>query len=140
MSPKEQCEQLLGATIPFVEKTLEEYGEFHPLGCYMNHDGSISLASVYDGDEVPASQELIDMLNDRVSSMAGNGEIVASAVVYDVRITLPSTGAPSDAIVAALDHRDGYSVEVIFPYTLDGGTLTFGETLAQHGAGRIFGG
>jgi hypothetical protein len=66
------------------------------------------------------------------------GKYRATALIYDVRVTLPSTGRKSDAIAVALDHRDHYSVVVMFPYQFTGGELTIGSPFAQKGEGDIF--
>ncbi len=48
--------------------------------------------------------------------------------------------ADADAIAIALDHRDDYSVIVIFPYVLAHGNLTVGEPFAQMGKFLVFNG
>jgi hypothetical protein len=61
------------------------------------------------------------------------GKVKATALVCDVRVVLPGTSEKSDAIAVALDHKDKYSVVVMFPYVLHAGKLTIGTPFAQKG-------
>ena len=49
-----------------------------------------------------------------------------------------STVEKTDAIAVALDHRDGYSVMVIYPYRFHAGRLVIEAPIAQQGAAEIF--
>ncbi|HGY9571608.1 TPA: hypothetical protein ACOJO8_005129, partial [Vibrio harveyi] len=60
-----------------------------------------------------------------------------TAVVYDVRITLPS-GKDSDAIAVNLDHNSGYSIVVYLPYKKVNQAIEYGEISVQEGRGAIF--
>jgi hypothetical protein len=53
-------------------------------------------------------------------------------------MTIPSSGQNSDAIAVSLNHRDDYSVVVLFPYQLVDGELKFGETRAEKGKRDVF--
>jgi hypothetical protein len=66
------------------------------------------------------------------------GRIKATALVYDMLVVPPGTSIESNAIAVALDHRDHYSVIVIFPYVLNHGNLAVGAPFAQKGELRIF--
>jgi hypothetical protein len=43
--------------------------------------------------------------------MAKVGDCIATAMIFDVIVDLPSTRSKSDAIQVCLEHADGYSVE-----------------------------
>jgi hypothetical protein len=137
-SPKTQCESLLDAVLPIATKTLQEHGEFYPFGASLKLDGNVALAMAYDGRENPPSQPLIDMLRDGFRADASTRKIIASAVVYDVRVTPPGTSDKMDAVAVELDHRDNYSVVVFFPYTIRDGTVDVREPFANKGEARIF--
>ena len=62
----------------------------------------------------------------------------ATALIYDVRLSISDSGQKTDAVAVSLNHRDGYSVTVLFPYTLNGREVLFGEALAQPGEADIF--
>jgi len=55
-----------------------------------------------------------------------------------VKVILPSSGQKSDAIAVSLNHRDNYSVIVLFPYQLKNGKLSLGEIFAQKGEADVF--
>ena len=44
----------------------------------------------------------------------------------------------SEELVNAIEHRDGYSVEVFFPYQVIDGRIVYGEMFAQPGKHEIF--
>ena len=50
----------------------------------------------------------------------------------------PANGEKTDAVAVSLNHADGYSVAVFFPYKIDDGSVVFGNALAQAGEGDIF--
>jgi hypothetical protein len=59
-------------------------------------------------------------------------------MVFDVTVTLPDSRRKSDAIQVSLEHSEGYSAEVFFPYQLVENKLVYGETFAQRGKADVF--
>lgn len=104
----------------------------------MHADGRIISVACYDGEEFPKSTDVIRGLKDAFIAGARNGEYKATALAYDVRITLPSSSEKSDAIAVSLNHRDGYSIVVLFPYRIEDGSALIGTALAQRGEADIF--
>jgi hypothetical protein len=137
-SAKGECEEIMNALIPFAQQMLEKYGEFFPFGGTMNSNGEIAQTAGYDGRERPPSADIINLLNDGFRSGARSGQYKATALVYDVRVVLPSTGQTSDAVAVALDHRDNYSVVVYFPYQIKDGKVAFGDLFAVKGEASVF--
>jgi hypothetical protein len=138
-TPKDDCEELLGATIPFAEQCLARYGEFYPFGATMLPSGEIALASAQPDDEKPESAEVIALLEGGMRLAAAQGQCKATALVYDVRIAPPGKTQTQDAIAVRLDHRDGYSVIVFFPYALSAnGVPELDAPFASSGANAIF--
>ena len=136
--PKSDCEALMNSVLPFAEQMLSHHGEFLPFGGAMRPNGELVSVAGYDGDEHPRSLDLIRLIKDGFVAAACQGQYKATALIYDVRIKLPSTGDKSDAIAVSLNHRDNYSVVVIFPYKIENGKLTVGDALAQKGEADIF--
>jgi hypothetical protein len=136
--PKTDCENLMNSVLPFAERMLKQHGEFFPFGGAMRPNGEIVSVGGKSDQERPPSAEVIKLLRDSFASSARKGEFKATAIVYDVRVILPDTGAKSDAIAVALDHRDNYSVVVMFPYTIQSGDVHFGNTFAQKGDDKVF--
>jgi hypothetical protein len=112
--------------------------EFYPYGYIMRPDGEIVSVSAATGEEHPASKDLISILRDAYRKEAEAGKLLAVAVVYDARVATPSAPQKKDAIAFQIDHRDGYSVEVFFPYSLDSADVVFDLPFAQKGPDAVF--
>ena len=117
---------------------LGEHGEFFPFAGALRPSGEFVSISGYDGREHPPSKDVIDLLESGLRQNAGAGEYVATALVYDVRITAPSASLQTDAIAAELEHRDGYAVTVHFPYTITDGKPVLAEPFATADSRSIF--
>ncbi len=115
---KDDAQALVDEFITFAEKLLREHGEFYPFGGHMKVDGRIVWEGASDKTEHPRSQPLIEILREAHRNRALNGEIRASCIVYDILAIPPGKEEKQDAIAIEIDHRDSYSVFVVFPYTL----------------------
>jgi hypothetical protein len=136
--PKADCEALVNGALPFAEQMLNSHGEFYPFGAAMRDDGELVAIAGYDGQERPASTDVIRMLKAAFVAGAKDGQYKATALVYDVRVVLPSTAESSDAIAVSLNHRADYSLIVLFPYKIEGGKPVISEAIAQKGEADIF--
>ena len=136
--PKTDCETLMNSVLPLAEQMLATYGEFIPFGGAMRPDGQLVSIAGYDGNEHPKSVDVIALMKEGFIVAAHKGEYRATAVVYDVRIKLTSTEEQSDAIAVSLNHRDNYSIIVLFPYSIDAGKLILDTAFAQKGEADIF--
>jgi hypothetical protein len=136
--PKADCEPLMNFLLPFAEQMLSSHGEFLPFGVMMRSNGELAPVAGYDGDEHPQSADLIRLIKEGFVQSARQGQSKATALAYDMRIKLSPTGESSDAIAVSMNHRDNYSIVVIFPYKIDSGKLTMGSAFAQKGEGDIF--
>jgi hypothetical protein len=128
----------MDAVLPFAEQMLATHGEFHPYGGAMLPNGQFVSVSGYDGNELPPATDVIALIKAGLVAAARKGDYKATAIVYNARVKLSSSGDMSDAIAVSLDHRDNYSVVVFVPYKIDSGKLSLGTTLAQKGAADIF--
>jgi len=136
--PKADCEALMNSVLPFAEQMLSNYGEFFPFGGAMRPGGELVSVAGYDGDEHPPSSDLIRLIKEGFVEAARQGQFKATALVYDVRIKLPSANDKSDAIAVSLDHHDNYSIVVFFPYRIDSGKVIVGSAFAREGQADIF--
>jgi len=137
-TPKAESETLLNAALPFAEQMLQKHGEFFPYGSALKNNGEIASIAGYDGREQPPSSDVIRLLKQGFVQGAKSNNYKATALVYDVKVNLPSSDKKSDAIAVSLNHRENYSVIVFFPYQLKNGKLTFSEVFAQKGEADIF--
>lgn len=135
---KDESETLMNAVLPMAEKFLEQHGEFFPFGAAMKPSGEIVYVAGYDDRERPPSADIIKLLESVFAKAAVAKQYKATALVYDVKVTPPSSNKKSDAIAVALDHVDKYSVVVFFPYELVNGKLHLGAVFVWKGADLIF--
>jgi hypothetical protein len=139
MNAKQESEKLMNATLPFAEKMLREYGEFYPYGAYMKPDGTIIDVGADDPDtNHPKSSDLIYVLRTSFQELARNNQCKAVAIAFNVAVELPKSNRKSDAIQVCVDHADGYSAEVFFPYQIINNEIIYDETFAQEGKREIF--
>jgi len=125
--------------LPFAKRMLHEHGEFFPYGGTLSADGLIAhVGASEEGNDRPKSKTLIAFLKSQFKGSALRGEIIASAVVFDVLIKSPASGDKVDAIQINLDHMSGYTAEVMFPYQFVEGTVSYSPPFAQKGAREIF--
>jgi hypothetical protein len=139
MTSKEDCERLMNAVLPTAETMLRQHGEFYPFGGYLDSEGGVTHVGGIDKDtDHPRSRDLIFVLRDAFQNLAQAARCRATALVFDVRVTLPGSINEADTIQVCLDHRDGYSAEVFLPYQLVAGEIVYGETFAQKGKSEVF--
>ena len=137
-SAKAESENLMNAAVPFAEDMLRKHGEFFPYGQALNSKGEVVVVAPHDGREHPPSAEVIRLLKQGFVQGAKAGKYKATALVYDVRVQLPSTGAKSGAIAVSLNHKDNYSVIVFLAYKLEGLKVVMGEVFATRGESDVF--
>ncbi len=115
--PKEECEDLMNVVLPFAQEMLSKHREFYPFGGAVSSTGEITHVGGWADAEHPPSAELIKVLEDGFRGGAASGKYRATALVVDIRTVPPGKFAKQDAIDVRLDHKGGYSVHVIFPYS-----------------------
>ena len=133
-----ESQQLMNAALPFAEQMLEKHGEFFPYGLALNTEGKIVSVAGHSEKQQPQASEIIQIIKSGFIEGAKLGQYRATALVYDVRVALPSSGNKSDAIAVSLNHKDDYSVIVHLPYKIEAGKITFGELFAIRGENDIF--
>ena len=138
-SAKDECEELMNSVLPFAHQMLTQHRGFNPFGGAMAADGRIVAVSGDTVEEHPASQVVIDLLAKGFQEGARAGKYKATALVVDMRVVPPNRDTKQDAIAVQLDHRDGYSVVVMFPYSIGaGGEVAIEAPFAAKGEQRIF--
>jgi ATP-dependent Clp protease adapter protein ClpS len=137
MDPKSECEALMNRALPFALQMLEKNREFYPYAAALDPSGKVTTLQVDDREAFPKSNEAIKKLQHALTNGAREGRYTATALIYDIVANLPS-GAKSDAVAVALDHWNGYSVVVAFPYEISNGKVQVQSPIAVRGEGRIF--
>jgi len=136
---KAELEQLLDTALPFAQQMLAKHAEFYPYGVTMDPKGKIKNVGGYTGDEHPKSTEVIDLLRAAYRRDGEAGQIMACALVYDIRTLPPGQTDKTDAVAVVLDHRDGLSLVMNYPYKIGvDKKVQFSTPFAMKGAGDVF--
>jgi len=136
---KADCEALMNDMINFGQKMLREHGEFYPYAASMKLDGSIVSISADTGEELPKGEEVMKVLASGLRESAAAKTIKASAIFFNITLHKPTAAGETDAIQVSLEHRDGWSGEVYFPYKLSkGNKLQVGQIFATRNQRQIF--
>ena len=139
---KADCEIVMNFGLPLVEEILKRHGEFLPFGAAMRPSGEVICLGAYDGRTYPSLAgsftELIGSLKEALVAGAQRQEYVATALFYEVGMTLPAGGERIDAVAVSLNHRDAYSVILLLPYKIEDGGVVYDSPHAQPGEADIF--
>ena len=136
--PKEECEELLNALLPFAVNQLKKYSEFYPFGAVMQNNNEIILTAVDADDSLPDLKEAINRLTKIHNDQAEKGEIKASGICWNATVSLEN-GKQTNAIIISLEHRENYSVLVGQPYRIGlFRKLNLNAIFAQDGKHDIF--
>ena len=135
---KRRAERVMNAGLPFAEQQLAENGQFAPFGAVMLPEGLIQNVMANDQREQPPVEEIHEQLLNGLREGAESGayEVVATFVMVDLRD--PVDGKTSTAVHVALEHRDGYCVDVFYPTVMRGDMLVLGEAFARKRSGTFF--
>ena len=128
---------LLEMLMPFAEQMLAKHGEFFPFGAAVSTTGEVTAHAGYDGNETPASEEVIALLVQGLQGEARDGKIRAAGICFDGRIV--QDGKKVDAVIINLEHAEGNATKTCVPYTKGFfGKYRFGEMIASLDDPKIF--
>ena len=133
-------EKLLNALVPFAQQQLDKYGEFVPFAAMMTLDGEghLGMAGESDKDGIALSQESIDRIVLAHKKEAEKGNLIASAICFDTKVSKDGEGK-QDAICVAIEEKDGKSVNIFIPYKKNiFGKIKYGELFASPKEINIF--
>ncbi len=131
---------MLNKLLPIAEDLLLDHGEFFPFGGAMKEGGEVVTISGIDGlnnDQPPAS-EVIEMLDINLRIGAENDQYYATAVVSNVNVVPPGQSEQTRAIAIMMDHRDGLSMTLVFPYVVKETEVELGQLFAKANERKIF--
>jgi hypothetical protein len=117
MVERNKLDELFDVAVSSAFALLEKNGEFFPLGASIAPDGTVGQLAVFDGDEHPESQTVINGLTQAFGQQAAEGAILASAISFDARVRSPETGEAVDAIITRIRAKE-YARDIAVPYTL----------------------
>ena len=133
-------QNLLNKLLPIAEDLLLDHGEFFPFGGAMKEGGEVVTLSGIDGlnNDQPAANEVIEMLDLNLRIGAENDQYYATAVVSDVNVIPPGKSEQTKAIAIVMDHRDGLSMTLVFPYVVKETEVELGQLFAKANQRKIF--
>ena len=136
---REEGDKLLNALLPFAQQMLAKHGAFHPFGAFVNEKHEVELCAVYDGDEHPAGQDLIDMIIAAMRKDAPQERYKAVGICFDVLVVPPNETKKTDAIQVAIEYSDGEAVNAYLPYRKNWvGKFSYGQIFASGADPRVF--
>jgi hypothetical protein len=136
-TPKGECDVLMNVVVPFARRMLSEHHAFFPFGATMSPSGAVSRTEAPKGD--PSLSELVVIIEQGFVDGGQRGLYKATALVLDVKTVPPGKKEKQNAVEVRLDHRDDYSVRVVFPYSYSlSGELVFASPFAVPGDKLIF--
>jgi hypothetical protein len=134
---REDYNALLEFLMPFAEQMLKKHGEFFPFGAAVSAQGEVEACATYDGNETPASEDVIAMLVQAFQGKVREGKIRSTGICYDGRIV--QDGKKVDAVIISLEHVSGSATRTYVPYTKGMfGKYRFGELNAALDDPKIF--
>ena len=135
---KAQFDELTRAVLPMARELLRSHGEFPPFGAGLTASSDVvevSRAEASERDRAWAGDMHASLLRHNLTQAIESGRFEATALVYETKIDLPS-GARSDAIAVALNHRDRRSTVRFFPYQFRGAEIEIGKAQTMERGSR----
>ncbi len=110
-------ESLIEKTLPFIKTLLKNNGEFFPVASGIKADGSFVMLKLYDGNESPVSDKLLQDFKKTLRKDAT--EYRAISILYDVVVTNHKTGLKTDAIAICAEAKEaGLSHTYFYRYVI----------------------
>jgi hypothetical protein len=132
MSAKQDSEKLTKSVLYVADVLLKKFGEFLPYGGYMELNGRNVIVGVKDlKTDHPKPQDLLDALRTSFQQQARAKRCRAIAIVVDVTLHSSGSDRKRDAIQVSVEHRDGYAVNVFFPYQIVNKKVIYGDKFIQ---------
>src|ERR1041384_4233756 len=97
-TPKQDCEALMNAVLPFGKQMLSRTRELFPFGGTMSVFGEVAQVAGFSGAERPPPRQVIALLNGGFRDGAALGKYRATALVYEICIVPPGSTEKRAAI------------------------------------------
>jgi hypothetical protein len=124
----QDLDTLIQYLVGFCSDLLEKYGEFYPVGAYIDVSRGLIPLGVYDGDEAPESEKLIARYEEVFIRQATEGTALAWAVAWDARVSSGDYPGGTDAVAIKTFHAHrGQQVQYLFPYSLKNKVAEFAD-------------
>jgi hypothetical protein len=134
MAPDEsraEMDALLTEGIRMATHFLGKSHEFYPFAVALSPDGKIKHVSTWDGNDYPASNDVLALLYQALKEGVRSGAYKAVAIVSDVKIRSRASDPPQDAVRVHIEHPGGSPVACFLPYKFEFGAIVEGEMTAE---------
>ncbi len=134
-------EKLLNSLVPFAQQQLDKQGEFLPFAGMLtkNNEAHLGVAGDSDKEGVAFVQESIDKIVIAHRKEAEKGNLLASAICFDVKVAKEGDEKKQDAICVAIEEENGMSVNLFIPYKKSiFGKIKYGELFGSPKESNIF--
>ena len=108
-----------------------------PFGAVMLPDGLIRAVGAAEDLEQPP-EALYERMVEGLRAGAADGSYRAAAMFTNVAMEHPDDGRSIAAVHVALEHRDGYCIDVFFPIDRRGDVVELGDSFAAPRTGTLF--
>ena len=119
-------------------RLLEKFGEFFPIASSMSLDGEADYVMADIDDDMPPSDELIDLYVASFKQEAAEGTIKCVAIAYEIFVRDRNSDRKRDAIAIRLEHESGKASLWVNPYELTGGKVVLGAHYSELLERKIF--
>ena len=137
MQPEEAVRLLMNDGISFATKMLRESGEFHPYARTLSRDLAIIDIAAFDGEDKPEGASQLELLESGLRAKVSEDSDIAVATFTNVKLRLDDE-KPVDAVQIGLEHRQGYSINVYFPYSIKKTEVSFGDPIPTQRDSVVF--
>jgi len=131
-TPIIDSETLLREILPLARMAMGERGTLAPFGATIDSEGK--LGWIGGPDEMVAAEtlEAVARVKDGIRGAVRDRACRAAALVYETKVNVPPDDEEiADAIVVSLGHREGYAVDLFYPYRNEQGEVRWGEAFAR---------
>lgn len=131
---QDDLDMLANSTLGFATEQLEAHGEFYPFAHAVDLAGGLTgLVPPEELGDHPESaavaESLIEVAKERIDQLR--------AVAFAADVTVEELGG--DAIRVLAEHREGTTVALYLPYSVDDtGAITYGDLRAGVGSTRVW--
>ena len=136
---RKDLDPLFDEAVKVAQFFLDKSGEFFPFAVTLSREGKQTHVQGWTGNEQPSSDEVISLLKGGFAQSVAHGELRATALVVDVRVSRDGHGPKTDAIRVTLEHEDGSAIHCFLPYAKSWlGKLKYGEVFASPTEASVF--
>ena len=125
--------KLIECCLPAAENHLQKQDRmFYPFGVILDNNGQIILSGIYEGNEFPSCDALIEQFKTIFEKQLRLGEIIAYSIIYDSMVKDEKFPEKIDAVATRMRHRDSDNTFFFyFPYKIKSRSVQFFESIGQ---------